>query len=319
MKKAIFGIWIFAVLWLAAAPDGRTAPAGFQKITPHFYYLESKSGAANTCALITTEGVVLIDPPPEAEIPALMNSLKVLTTRTIRWVVNTDYQQALSGGSAAFAKLGAAVIGSKELDRLAGAMPPPPDPNLPAPAAASRPNPRFLFGQQLHLWPAGIEVRILAVKTKARTAGDVVVYVPAEKVLVTGDFFAPGKFPAIDNAGGEGTARGWIEGLKQVIDFVPILKSAMPQPKADPVPVPEPEKTLEEMMLVMPGHGPASNMQQVKSLWTAAQKLRTEANRAITAGRTREDFLKSLSPDVFGEFGNLEPFAALLYDDLAKK
>jgi hypothetical protein len=145
------------------------------------------------------------------------------------------------------------------------------------------------------------------------------VYVPAEKVLVTGDFFAPGKFPAIDNAGGEGTARGWIEGLKQVIDFVPILKSAMPQPKADPVPVPEPEKTLEEMMLVMPGHGPASNMQQVKSLWTAAQKLRTEANRAITAGRTREDFLKSLSPDVFGEFGNLEPFAALLYDDLAKK
>jgi cyclase len=320
MRKAIVGMWIFAVLGLAVAPDGGAVPAGFQKVSPHFYYLESRSGAANTCALITTEGVVLIDPPPEGEIPALMNALKILTARSVRWVVNTDYQQAASGGSSAFARLGAAVIGSKELDRLAGATPPATDLSPAAPGPASRPNPRLSFGQQLHLWPAGIEVRILAVKPRARTAGDVIVYVPAEKVLATGDFFAAGKFPVIDNVAGEGTARGWIEGLKQVIDFVPLLKSAMPQQKTEPTAAgPEPEKSPEELMLVIPGHGPASNMQQLKGLWTAAQKLRLEANRAVTAGRTREDYVKSLPPDVFGDIGNLESFAAQLFDDLAKK
>jgi glyoxylase-like metal-dependent hydrolase (beta-lactamase superfamily II) len=318
MRKAALEAFAFAILILAASTPLRPAPAGFQKVSQHFFYLEPKTGAANTGAIVTTEGVLLIDPPPEAEIPALQNALKALTTRAVRWVVHTDYQQATAGGWATFLKQGAAIIGSKELDRLASATPPP-EPNQPAPAAATRPNPRFLFGQQLHLWPAGIEIRILAVKSKARTAGDVVVFLPSEKVLATGDLFSPFGFPAIDTGTGEGSARGWIDGLKQVIEFVPLLKSAMPHPKQEP-PVPaEPEKTLEEAVIVIPGHGAASNMQQMKSLLSAAQRLRTEANRAVAAGRMREDFVKSLPLDVFGEFSNLETFAGQLFDDLSRK
>jgi glyoxylase-like metal-dependent hydrolase (beta-lactamase superfamily II) len=318
MKKTVLEAFAFAILVLVASTPARPAPAGWQKVSAHFFSLESKSGAANTGIVVTTEGVLLIDPPPEAEIPDLQNALKTLSTRAVRWVVHTDYHQATTGEWATFLKQGAAIIGSRELDRLAGATAPP-ELNQPGPAAPTRPNPRFLFGQQLHLWPAGIEIRILAVKPRARTAGDVVVFLPSEKVLVTGDFFSPFGFPALDTGTGEGSARGWIDGLKQVIEFVPLLKSAMPQPKQEP-PVPaEPEKTLEEAVIVIPGHGPASNMQQMKSLLSAAQKLRTDATRAVAAGRRRDDFIKSLPLDVFGEFSNFETFAGQLFDDLTKK
>jgi glyoxylase-like metal-dependent hydrolase (beta-lactamase superfamily II) len=317
MRKPALGMFASAFLWLAADPASGAA-AGFQKVSPHFFYLESKTGAANTGAIITGDGVLLIDPPPEPEIPALLNALKTVTARAVRWVVSTDYQQAGAAGLATFLKQGAAIIGSKDLDRLATSTIVL-EPGQPAPPVPARPNPRFLFGRQLHLYPAGIEVRILAVKPKARTAGDVIVFLPSEKVLEVGDFFTPLSFPLIDSGPGEGSAVGWIEGLKQVMEFVPLLKSAMPQPKQEP-PVPaEPEKTLEESVAVIPGHGAPGNLQQMKALLAAAQKLRTEANKAIAAGRAREDFVKALPGDVFGEYGNLESFAGLLFDELSRK
>lgn len=318
MRKAALGVFASAILLLAVNPASSAAASGFQKVSPHFYYLQSKTGAANTGAVITVDGVLLIDPPPEPEIPAMLNALKAVTPRAVRWVVSTDYQQAKIAGLATFLKQGVAIVGSKELDRLAGSTIVL-EPNQPAPPVPERPNPRFLFGQQLHLYPAGIEVRILAVKSKARTAGDVVVFLPSEKVLAVGDFFAPSSFPVIDSGPGEGSARGWIDGLKQVIEAVPLLKSAMPPPKQEtPVP-PEPEKTLEETVAVIPSHGEPANLRQMKALLAAAQKLRTEANKAIAAGRAGDEFVKSLPGDVFGEYGNLEVFAGQLFDELSKK
>jgi glyoxylase-like metal-dependent hydrolase (beta-lactamase superfamily II) len=313
MNKAASGAAALFILLAASTPALRPAPAGFQKVSPHFFCFASGIEAPNTGAVITADGILLIDPPPEAENAALLKALKVLSSRPVRWVVNTDYQKAAEGGWAPFLKQGAAVIFSKELDRLAGAAP------AAETAAAGMPNPRLLFGRQLHLWPANIEVRLLAVKSRARTAGDVIAFLPSEKVLATGDFFVPSGFPLIVGDAGEGSARGWIEGLKQVIDFVPLLKSAMPQPRQEPSASAEPPKTLEETILVVPGHGPASNLQQMKILLAAAQRLQFEASRAAAIGRAREDFVSSLPPDIYGAFANLEDFAGRLFDDVKRK
>lgn len=315
MKKALPGLAAILILFSVSAPAVRPAPAGFQKVSPHFFYFESASEAGNTGAVVTTEGVLLIDPPPEAGNAAMLSALKALTSRPVRWIIFTDYQRAAAGGWAPFLKQGAAVILGKELDRLAGAASGQDANRTPA----AQPNPRFTFGQQVHLWPSAIEIRVLAVKSKARTAGDVVVFLPAEKVLATGELFVPSSFPVIDDGSGEGSARGWIDGFRQVIDFVPLLKSAMPQPKPDPAAIPEPAKTLEETFVIVPGHGPASNMQEMKKVLAAAQKLRVETSRAHGVGRSREVFIKSLPQDVYGEFGNLEDFAGRLFDELGRK
>jgi glyoxylase-like metal-dependent hydrolase (beta-lactamase superfamily II) len=318
MKKAALWMMASAAMLSAANSASTRAASGFRKVTEHFYYLESKTGAANIGVVITGEGVLLIDPPPEPEIPAMLNALKAATGRAVRWVVNTDYQQAQIGGVATFLKQGAAIIGSKELDRLAASIVIV-YPSQTVPQVQARPSPRFLFGGQLHLFPAGIEIRILAVKSKARTAGDVVVFLPSEKVLAVGDLFTPGSYPVIDSVPGEGSAAGWIDGLKQVVESVPLLKSAMPQPKREPAVVVGQEKTLEEAVTVIPGHGAPATLQQMKSMLSAAQKLRTQATKAIAAGRTREEFVKSLAREISGDYANLEAFAGQLFDDISKK
>ena len=317
MTKAL-GIWMTTILWLGANSGLSPASLGFRKISDHFFYLESKTETANTGALITAEGVLLIDPPTEAEILVMLASLKTITSRPVRWIVFTDYEQARNGGTAGLLKQGAAFIASKELDRLMTASSVA-DPARAASFALTRPNPRFLFGRQMHLFPAGIEVRIMAVNGKARTAGDVFVFLPAEKVLYVGKFFTPGSFPQIDGIPGEGTAPGWIDGLKQVVESVPLLKSAMPQPKPDPTIPREPEKSLEETIAVVAAHGAPATLMQLKSLLAAAQKLRADGAKAIAAGRSQEEFVKSISPEVISEFANAEAFAAQLYIDLARK
>ncbi len=315
MRKA--ALWTIASALLLPAVSPIAGAAGFQKISVHFYYLVSKTGAANTGAIVTQEGIVLIDPPAEADVPSFLNALKAVTSRQVRWVISTSYQQARASGTATFLKLGASLIYGRELDRLAASAPGGEPEASTAPPA--RPSPRFLFDGLLHLFPAGFEVRILAVKGKARTAGDVVVFLPNEKVFAVGDFVTPGSFPVIDNGAGEGSALGWIDGLKQVVDFVPLLKSAMPQPKPEANVQPAPEKSLEEQVVVIPGHAAPGNLQQVKSLLSAALKLRTEASRAVEAGRSRDEFVKSLPSDAFGAYGNLESFAGQLFDELSKK
>jgi len=318
MTRALFAACASIILVVATGPAPRSSAAGFRKVSSHFYYLEPPTETANTGALITGDGVLLIDPPPAPETPALLNALRNITARPVRWVVYTDYQRLRAGDSAAFQKMDAIIIGSKEQDRLAASLPVS-DPSLGAQPEPAQPNPRFLFGRQLHLFPADIEVRILAIRYKARTAGDVFVFVPSENVLAVGDLFNPSSYPLIDSGPGEGSAPGWIEGLKQVIDSVPLLKSAMPQPKPEPTATPEPAKTLEELVTVIPGHGAPANLQQMKDLHAIAQKLRAEAARAVSYRRNREEFLKLLSWDAYGSYGNLEPFAGQLFDDLSRK
>jgi len=318
MKKAAFWILASVVLLPAAHSVSFAAAARFRKLSPHFFFLETQTETANTGAVITEEGVLLIDPPPEAEIPAMVTALRAVTSRPVRWVVCTDYQKAGIAGLETFSKQGAAIISSQESDRLAAtASGPDRDPDLPRLQPPL--NPRFVFGNQLRLFPAGIEVRIVAVKGKARTAGDVMVFLPAEKVLQVGDLYNPARYPDIDNRAGDGNAVGWIDGLKQAIETVPLLKSAMPQPKQELPPSPELEKTLEESVIVVPGHGTSSNLKEMKDLLAVVQKLRTAALRAVALGRTREGFVTSLAPESFGGYGNLETFAGQLFYDVPRK
>ena len=145
MKAALRTI-IYAILLLAGSTVA--GAAGFHKVSEHFYYLESKTGGSNTGAIVTQEGVVLIDPPPEPEMPAMLSALKAVTSHPVRWVISTDYQQERSGGTATLLKLGAAIIAGKESDRLAASAPATDPPQAPA-IPQLLPNPRCLFGQRV--------------------------------------------------------------------------------------------------------------------------------------------------------------------------
>jgi glyoxylase-like metal-dependent hydrolase (beta-lactamase superfamily II) len=326
-----------AALWLAtmtveAGPA--LPPARFEKLTDHYFFFQPVGGGWNVGAVITDEGVLLVDPPAETDLPAVQEALKKATPKAVRWVVHTDFRREVEGTGAQFARQGAVVLESRDLSRLLSEAGKPAE--SPASAAKDdkaeekRPgvsrNPRLIFEHQMRLFPAGVEVKILALQHKGRTGGDVVVILPAEKALQTGDFYWPSSLPGIDVKAG-GSAAGWIDGLKQVVDAVPVLKAAIPQPKSEPpqragtkpaakpgevAKMPEEEKSLEELIVVVPGHGPASNLMEMKELLESAQKLRNEIARG--KGRLNVKTSGVLAP--YRSLPNFEGFATLLSEEL---
>jgi glyoxylase-like metal-dependent hydrolase (beta-lactamase superfamily II) len=312
----------------ARQPPAAGRPAGglrFEKMSDHVHFLQPKDDGANITAVSGQEGFLLINPPAEPELQPVMDAVRRIGARPVRWVLNTDYMLERNGGGTTLLAQGAALLASKELRQLAAPAPPKdvkePTADLPGKSAAGEeprtdPGPRIAFTRLMRLFPDNLEIRIVAIQHKARTAGDIVVFIPAEKVLITGDMFESGSFPEIDSDGG-GTALGWIDGLKQAIDTVPLLKSAMPQPKPDPNKPPPEEKTLEEQVTVIPGRGPRSNLQEMKDLAESALKLRSELSKAVGAGRSRESALNASSLTTARSLANFDSFANRLFDELS--
>ncbi len=308
-------------LSLVAGSVSFAAAPKFEKISDHCYYFQSKGETANVAAVVSDDGVLLIDPPGGPGPNAALDALQRLTTRPVRWVMNTDYHLARSADR--FTDQGALLLGSRQIFELASAStakpaePPdaaqqkkdakPPDSNSPT---------RLVFERQMRLFPGGVEVRIFAVQPRALTGGDVVAFVPAEKVLFVGDLFVAGRYPEIDAGPGNGSALGWLDAMKQVVDAVPLLKAAIPS-KIEVKP--GEEKTLEESVTVISARGPRSNLQDMKDMLDAARKLRGETAKAISAGHTIESFLASPALAPFRAYENLDPFARQLFEELSTK
>jgi hypothetical protein len=176
----------------------------------------------------------------------------------------------------------------------------------------------------------------MALDRKALTGGDVILHIPAEKALFVGKFYEAARYPEIDNSA-QGSAGTWAEGLKQVVDSVPVLKPAIPPKSAVPPrsavsPIPavpssaaippkadskEPEVTLEEGIAVVSTQGEVSNLQNMKDLLSACQKLRADISKAVKSGRSCENFIDSARANIYRVYGNFDSYASQLCMGLA--
>ena len=295
------------------------APPKFEKVSDHCYFLPLNGGAENIFAVVTDEGTLIVDPPSEPGLSVTMEALKRLNAKAVRWVTFSNPRSADSAGARFFAEQGAALLGGSQLRTLAASIPGA-DQKGPA-ARGGTPEdlssfPWMIFDRQIHLFPANLEVRILALQHRARTGGDVFVFLPAEKVLFVGGLCEAGRYPEIDS-GAQGNAGEWIDGLKQVVDSIPVLKPAIqPQVKVDPTKA-LPEKTLEEGIVVVSARGEASNFQNMKDLLSACQKLRTDISKAVKSGRSCENFLSSSRADLYRVYENFDAYGAQLCESLS--
>jgi hypothetical protein len=305
MKRAVFA----AVLAFVIPGKSPGAAPLFEKVSDHCYYLPLPGSGENVAAVVTEEGILIINPPAEPDLSFAVAALKRSSAKAVRWVVFTDPRR--SAGGRFFAEQGALVLASTRLRALS--LRPAESDVMAAPKPGEASSYAWLtFDRQLHLFPANVEMRILALGPQARTGGDVAVIVPAEKVLFVGDLYEPARYPDIDTAA-EGSALGWMDAVKQVIDSVPVLKSAMAKPDS------KPEGTLEEGIAVVSARGGVSNLQNMKDLLEACQKLRRDIAKAIKAGRSCGSFLASPGADPYRGYSNLAPYAAALWEALAQE
>jgi cyclase len=278
-------------------PDWGKTPVEDRDLGHGVHMLESFGG--NIGVLAGEQGVLLVD----AEWPQLNDKVRAvvahISSKPVRYVVNTHWHWDHVGGDSDFANRGALIISSKQTrDYIVEAQRTSPansDQYARDPAGV----PAFTVhsgAEQLHL--AGQVVEIIHAPP-AHTDGDLIVRFIDADVLQTGDTFFHGFYPDIDFEHG-----GTIDGMIAFYDTLYGLCG--PHTK------------------VIPGHGPIANREDIRTYQAMLREVRSRVAHAIAAGMSEQALIASHPLDdldkVWG--GNLvkQPYLlAIVYEDLKQR
>lgn len=225
------------------------------KVRDDLFVIYNDFVPGNTTALVTSEGVILVDDKFEIDHANVLAQLKKVTDQPVRYVVNTHYHGDHSGGNARLQALGAQVIASERARRK---MVENKQPGLPAVT--------FDESAQLHLGGKRVELYYFG---RGHTDGDIVAYFPEQRALATGDLFTVGDATPqlIDYAGG-GSARDWPETLDRAL--------------------------LLDFETVVPGHGVVTTKAELRKFRDSTDRLRRRVREMILAKQPRAEIEKML-------------------------
>lgn len=254
MKRTLPAITILFFLLLT-----QSAFAELTKIADNVYsYVGVKdaspthSFAANAGIVVGKDGVLVVDTLISArEGERFLADIRKVTTKPIKYVVNTHTHLDHALGNCVFGKLGATVI-SHEADRdsllkngaeilkNAGNYGLKPEDMAGTEILA----PTLSFSEKLSIDLGGVDVQLLRT-TPSHTSGSLVVYLPKEKLLFSGDILFTNFHPFL----ADGDFSGWHATLDNLLAM--------------------------DVEKIIPGHGPLStkkDLQEMKAYLTLFDK-----------------------------------------------
>jgi glyoxylase-like metal-dependent hydrolase (beta-lactamase superfamily II) len=255
-KKIWLGLTLGCFALSAQAQFG-TEPVELEliKVKDDLYVIHGAYVPGNVTALITNEGVILVDDDFEVDHDNLLKKLREVTSQPVKYVINTHYHADHSGGNAKLQTDGTLAVAS---------------------VAARK---RMVDAGQSGLVNVTIEPRgavYLGGKVaeiyyfgRGHTDGDVVVLFPHDRTLAAGDLFTHGEgLPQlVDHAGG-GSQKEWTATLDKVLAL--------------------------DFDAVVPGHGTVTNKQAVREAKDASQRETEMLTQMVKQNRSRADIEKVL-------------------------
>jgi glyoxylase-like metal-dependent hydrolase (beta-lactamase superfamily II) len=228
------------------------------KVKDDLYVIHNDYVPGNVTALITNEGVVLVDDKFEVDHDSILAELKKVTNQPVKYVINTHHHGDHSGGNAKLQQLNVQVLASEQArEHMVDGK----QPGLPTIAIEHHAH-IYLGGKNVELYHFG----------RAHTNGDVVAYFPAHRVLAAGDMFTFGDATPqlIDYAGG-GSAKEWTRTLDSVLQL--------------------------DFDTVVPGHGAVTTKQELRKFRDSTVTLRTRIHDMLVQKRPRADIAKMLQTE----------------------
>jgi glyoxylase-like metal-dependent hydrolase (beta-lactamase superfamily II) len=171
------------------------------------YVISNPAVPGLVTALITEEGLLLVDNKFEIDHDNIMALLKTVTNQPVKYVINTHYHNDHSGGNAKLQALDAVAVASEPARARMVAMNQPGLPNVTVKDSAAI----YIGGKTVELYRVA----------PAHTGGDVIVLFPDHSVLATGDIFANGEGTSaqlVDHAGG-GSAKEWPKAVEAALEL----------------------------------------------------------------------------------------------------
>src|SRR6476660_9836525 len=225
------------------------------KLANDLYVIHNDFVPGNTTALITNEGVLLVDDKFEIDFPNIVAEVKKLTSQPIKYVVNTHHHSDHSGSNAKMQGLSAQVVASEQA--RANMV----DGNQPG-------LPTMVFDHHAHIYLGGKNVELYHFG-RAHTDGDVVVYFPADRTLAAGDMFTFGDAtPELIDYSGGGSAKEWTSTLDSVMQL--------------------------DFDTVVPGHGPVTTKQEMRKFRDSTLTFRNRVHEMLVQKKTRDEIATTL-------------------------
>jgi glyoxylase-like metal-dependent hydrolase (beta-lactamase superfamily II) len=303
-----------AVLLKAARQQPAAAsPAALEilQVRPSFFVIAG--AGANLGVQIGEDGVVVVDAGTAAAAPDVLAAIKRLSSRPIRYLIDTGPDADHVGGNEAISSAGEKLF--------AGGLPGGGQPN--AASAADRIVPvvavegmlRQLAKSPAALWPTEVfqyarkamylnqEAIEMLHQPAAHTDSDLFVFFRRSDVVMAGDVLDTRQFPVIDVARG-GSIQGELAALDRLIEL------AVPS---------TPVVTREAGTVVVPGHGRLCDNYDVVDYRDMLMIIRDRVRDLMKAGKTLAD-VKAAQPakGYVGRYGNPDRLIEAIYNTLGK-
>jgi glyoxylase-like metal-dependent hydrolase (beta-lactamase superfamily II) len=252
---------LFLLLGIVAYTQNAPQPmkATVTKIKDTLYEIEGDGG--NIAALVTGDGVILIDDKFEYDHDVVMGAVKSITSEPVKYVINTHYHADHSGGNAKMAKENVEIISTANsrkniVEKKQSNAPPD---VMPA---------RIVFNDETSVFLGGKEVRAKYFG-RGHTNGDAVIYFPALKVIHTGDLMA-GTSPLIDYNGG-GSVVEWTKTLDNALKL--------------------------DFDTVIPGHGKVTDRAGLQAYRDNIVKMRDRVTQQLRQGKSQAEIAKFMETE----------------------
>jgi cyclase len=262
------------------------------KITGNVYMLQGRGG--NIGAIAGMEGILIVDDDYKGVSAKLAAALKELGSEKPRFILNTHWHGDHTEGNLYFGKDSIIIAHLNVRKRLL--------------------DPPTLFGQKPELYPAfalpivtytesmslyinGEEIRAVHFPN-GHTDGDTVVFFKNANVVHLGDDFFVGRFPFVDLVSG-GSVQGLITNVGELIKQIP----------AD--------------AKLIPGHGPLSTIEDLKSYHQTLIDTSKIVQAEMKKGKSLDDIKKGGLPEKYAEWGSgfikTDVWIETIYNSYSKK
>jgi len=223
------------------------------KLADDLFVIHNDFVPGNTTALITREGVILVDDKFEIDFANIVAEVKKLTPQPIKYVVNTHHHGDHSGSNAKMASLGAQLVASEQARE-----------NM---VDAKQPGqPTMTFDHQARIILGGKVVELYHFG-RSHTNGDVVALFPAQRTLAAGDMFTFGDdVPELIDYSGGGSAKEWTSTLDSVLQL--------------------------EFTNVVPGHGNVTSKAEMRKFRDSTLRFKNRVHELVVQKKSRADIEK---------------------------
>jgi glyoxylase-like metal-dependent hydrolase (beta-lactamase superfamily II) len=267
-------LFVFTAAAAHAQTDFSKVQMKATKVAGNVYMLEGAGG--NIGVSVGDDGLLIVDDQFAPLADKIRAALKGIADKKLKFILNTHWHGDHTGGNIAFGPEATIIAHDNVRKRLATEQKSTVF-NTTTPASPKEALPVITFDHSLSVHFNGEDIRAIHFP-HGHTDGDSVIFFSASNVVHLGDDFFAGRFPFVDLESG-GSVEGLIKNIGELVSKIP----------AD--------------AKLIPGHGPISTLDDLKSYHRMLQQTTEIVRGKIAAGKTLDQIKSEGLPDEWKPWG----------------